>query len=77
MVLFNLNPQKIQIPFSIERPLFPDQCKIAKLKPQLKRDSKSDLENYRLMSLLPVVSKKIEKTIHIQTQEYLDKNGLL
>ena len=38
---------------------------------------KSDPKNYRLISLLPVVSKIIEKTIHIQTQEYLDKNCLL
>ena len=62
---------------SIKQSLFPDQCKIAKLKPLFKKGSKSDLKNYRPISLLPVVSKIIEKTIQIQTQEYLDKNGLL
>ena len=35
------------------------------------------LKNYRLISLLPLVSKIIGKTIHVQTQEYLNKNGLL
>ena len=54
---------------SIRQSLFLDQCMIAKLKPLFK-GSKSYPE-------LPVVSKIIEKTIHIQKQEYFDKNGLL
>ena len=57
--------------------MFPDQCKIAKLKPLFKKGSKRDPKNYRLISLLPVISKIIEKTIQIQIQEYLDKHGLL
>ena len=56
---------------SIKQSLFPDQCKIAKLKPLFKKCSKSDPKNYRPISLLPVVSKIIEKIIQIQTQEYL------
>ena len=62
---------------SIKQSLFPDQCKIAKLKPLFKKASNSDQKNYKPISLLPAVSKIIEKTIHIQTQEYLDKDGLL
>ena len=50
---------------SIKQFLFPDQCKIAKLKPLFKKSSKSDLKNYRPISLLPVVSKILEKTINI------------
>ena len=57
--------------------LFPDQCKVAKLKPLFKKGSKSGTKNYRPISLLPVASKIIEKTTQIQTQEHLDKNGLL
>ena len=45
--------------------------------PLFKEGSKSDSKNYRPISLLLDVSKKIEKTIHIQTQEYLDKSNLL
>ena len=56
------------INLSIKQSLFPDQCKIAKLKPLFKKGSKSDPKNYRPISLLPVVSKIIEKTIQIQTQ---------
>ena len=52
---------------SIKQSLFPDQCKITKLKPLFKKSSKSDPKNYRPISLLPVVSKIIEETIQIQT----------
>ena len=62
---------------SIKQSLFPDECKIAKLKPLYTKGSKSDLKYYRSISLLTAVSKIIEKTIQIQMQEYLDKNGLL
>ena len=61
----------------IKQSLFPGQCKVVKVKPLLKKKTKSDSKNYRSISLLPVVSKIIEKTIQIQTQEYFDKNGLL
>ena len=65
------------VSLSIKQPLFPDQCRIAKLKSLFKKGSNSDPKNYRPISLLLVVSKIIEKTIQIHTQEYLDKNGLL
>ena len=48
---------------SIRQSLFPDQCKIAKLKPLFKKDSKSDPKNYRPISLLPVVFKIMEENI--------------
>ena len=50
---------------SIKQSLFPDQCKFAKLKPLFKKGSKSNPINYRLISLLPVVSKIVKKTIQI------------
>ena len=58
------------INLSIKQSLFPDQYKIAKLKPLFKKGSNSDLRNYSSISLLPVVSKIKEKTIHNQMQEY-------
>ena len=62
---------------SIKLSSFPDKCKIAKLTPLIKKGSKTDPKNYRPISLLPLISKLIKKAIHIQTQEYLDKNGLI
>ena len=53
---------------SISLSLFPDDCKIeAKTKPK----------NYRPISLLLLLSKIIERIIHNQTQEFLDKNNIL
>ena len=60
--LFNL------VNLSIKQSLFHDQCKISKLSPLFKKGSRSDPKNYRGISLLPIVSKIIEKTIQIQTQ---------
>ena len=62
---------------SISLSLFPDDCKIAKLKPLYKREAKTKPKNYRPISLLPLLSKIIERIIHNQTQEFLDKNNIL
>ena len=62
---------------SISLSLFPDDCKIAKLKPLYKKEAKTKPKNYWLISLLPLLSKIIERIIHNQTQEFLDKNNIL
>ena len=56
---------------SIKLPIFPNECKIAKLKPILKKDARTDLKNCRPISLLPLVSKIIEKSIHFQKLIYM------
>ena len=43
---------------------FPDACKIAKLKPLFKKGSKTDPKNYRPISLLPLMSKVLERIVH-------------
>ena len=50
---------------------FPEQCKIAKIKPIFKKSSKLEAVNYRPISLLPLISKIFEKCIHDQLQMYL------
>ena len=62
---------------SIKLSSFPTRCKIAKLKPIFKKGSKTDPQNYRPISLLPLISKVIEKVIHDQTQSYLSENDIL
>ena len=39
--------------------------------------TRTDLKNYRPISLLLLVSKIIEKSIHYQRQDYLKENSLL
>ena len=56
---------------SIKLSHFPHDCKLAKLKPLYKKSCKIDPKNYWPISLLPIVSKIIEKIIHDQTMEYL------
>ena len=51
---------------SIKYSIFSSDCKIAKLKPLFK-NSKTAPQNDRPISLLPLVSKIIEKVIHDQT----------
>ena len=62
---------------SIKYSKFPTDCKIAKLKPLFKKGSKTTPKNYRPISLLPLISKIIEKIIHDQTQIFLDENNIL
>ena len=53
------------INLSIRCGCFPDEWKISKGLPLYKEDIKSCPNNYRLISILPVVSKIIEKVIFI------------
>ena len=56
---------------SIQLSHFPNNYKLAKLKPLYKKGSKTDPKNFRPISLLPIASKIIEKIIHDQTMEYI------
>ena len=60
---------------SISLSTFPQHCKIAKLKPQCKKGSRTEPKNFRPISLLPLLSKLIEKTIHDQVQNYCNENN--
>ena len=62
---------------SISHGIFPNDCKVAKLKPIFKKGKKVDLSNYRPISLLPLISKIIEKVVHDQTHEFLSDNKIL
>ena len=62
---------------SIKYSVFPTDCQIAKLKPLFKKGSTTLPKNYRPISLLPLISKIIEKVVHDQTQTFLDENKIL
>ena len=55
---------------SIKLSIVSHECKIAKLKPLYKKGKKTDPKNYRPISLLPVISKVLDKVIHDQTMEF-------
>ena len=57
--------------------IFPNACIVAKLKPIFKKGKKVDPSNYRPISLLPLISKIIEKVVHDQTNEFLPTNKIL
>ena len=65
------------INLSVKLSIFPEEYKITKLKLIFKEGSKTDPKNYRSSSLLPLLSKITEKSIHYQLQDYLKDNGLL
>ena len=56
---------------------FSEECEIAKLKPMFKRGARTGPKNYRLISFLPLVSKIIEKSIHFQIEDFLNKKKLI
>ena len=62
---------------SIKLNSFSRSCKFAKVKPLFKKGSKTDPQNYRPISLFPLLSKIIERIVHDQTEEFLSKNKLL
>ena len=62
---------------SIKLNSFPRSCKIAKVKPLFEKGSQADPQNYRPISLLPLLSKIIERIVHDQTENFLSKNKIL
>ena len=56
---------------SLSTSAFPSAWKKAKVTPIFKDGDKSDVNNYRPISVLPVISKIIERSVHNQLYNYL------
>ena len=56
---------------------FPDKLKIAKVVPIFKAKDKTELSNHRPISLLPILSKILEKIVHKQLYSYLSIHDIL
>ena len=65
------------INLSITTGIFPNAWKRARLSQIFKEDLKTDPNNYRPNSVLPVVSKLIKRVVFNQLNEYLNNNNLL
>ena len=57
--------------------LFPDDWKIARVAPIYKDGSEDENSNYRLISVLPVISRLFEKLFYNQLYRFLNMNKLL
>ena len=62
---------------SLEEGIFPQPLKNARVIPVYKGCSKTDVSNYRPISLLSTFSKIYEKLMHIRIIDFLESNGSL
>ena len=58
---------------AINKGVFPDSLKTANIAPVHKKDKPTDKENYRPVSVLPLLSKVFERLLYDQLSEYLEK----
>ena len=56
---------------------FPSEWKKAKVTPIFKDGDKADPSNYRPISVLPIVSKIIERAVHDQLYTFLTTNNII
>lgn len=57
--------------------IFPDRLKYSEVKPLYKKGDKSEISNYRPISLLPTFSKIIEKIMYKRLYAHLNNNNIL
>ena len=65
------------INLSLEKGIFPDQLKVAKVIPLHKGGPKKGIESWRPISILPLFSKLLEKVVHKRLYCFLQTNDLL
>ena len=57
--------------------VFPDEWKLFKVIPLFKQGNRSNVNNYRPISVIPVVAKIFERIVCYQLYDYLTKNDLI
>ena len=72
-----IEPLTYLINFSFRDGRFPDELKIAKVKPLYKANDPTMFSNYRPVSLLPVFSKLYERVMYDRLVRFLNKYDLL
>ena len=71
------SPLCILVNRSLAEGIFPDMMKIAKIIPLHKGGDSQITDNYRPISLLPVISKVLERVVYDQTVQYLSDNDIV
>ena len=62
---------------SLETRTFPSLWKFGKVAALFKKGDRCDANNYRPITVLPTISKILEKAVHTQLYAYLKNNGIL
>ena len=62
---------------SLTTGVFPNKLKIAQVTPIYKSGNKQLFSNYRPISVLPVISKLLEKIVHDRLQNYVSSNNII
>ena len=71
------SPLRDTINLSFKKGRFPSSWKCAKVTALFKQGDKTDKDNYCPISILPTVSKVIERAVHSQLYGYLDSSNVL
>ena len=58
---------------ALNKGAFPDELKHANIKPNYKKETRNEKENYRPVSILPNLSKIFERCMYYQLKDYFDK----
>ena len=70
-------PSTHVINLSLSTVIVPNELKAARVNPVFKTGETHKFDNYRPISILPVISKIFEKCVHNQLMNYLESNKLL
>ncbi len=62
---------------SLKQAKVPTEWKSARVIPLFKKGKKDDIDNYRPISILPMVSKVLERVVHIQLVKYIRDHKIL
>ena len=62
---------------SIQKGVFPDELKIAKVTPVYKSNDETNLGNYRPILILPYFSKILKRIVYNRVYEHLNSNNIL
>ena len=72
-----VKPVTFIINTSLRTAKVPCDWKSARVIPLFKKGKADEMDNYRPISILPVLSKVLERAVHIQLYKYLQKNKIL
>ena len=65
------------INFSLETGVVPSEWKVVRVIPLYKSGSLAEIDNYRPISILPTLSKILEKIVYKQLMAHLERHSLL